>query len=53
MYLIFFINVLFNDFFKSFFNCLKNLVFEIQISLNQFIQYERLTKIFFENALNK
>ena len=53
MYSIFFINVLFNDFFKSFSNYLKNLISEIQTSLDQFTQHERLTKRPSENALNE
>ena len=34
-------------------NYLKNLISEIQTSLDQFTQHKRLTKRLFENALNE
>ena len=49
----FFIIFLFNRFCKSFSNYLKNLIPEIQTSLDHFTQHERLTKRPFENALNE
>ena len=50
---IFLLFFLLNRFCKSFSNYLKKLIPEIQISLDHFTQYERLTKRPFENALNK